>query len=482
MKKFIFLFLIILIILSLLSICFAGVDLTTFNKTNLESQRALIDSVCELYFNNEFSDIEFTYNIDSYENIRSDMLSIMNNYDYSCWITGYNSYNNSSNYGNGLRFEFCTNDNFNNGTLYQFNLYYVNNGGYIRFDKSTFSNRTTSVVGTIPSPSGGRDNRYLYYLGDTYNGINNIDNVESLFNVTFTPSSLATVTNYNNQELLLYRINRSVTNWHLGYLSSNFKDTNELVIRLSPLQWVSGDNSIYDGTYASSTYYSNGVILNNNKLNLGQNGYISIPNYYIYYDNVYLLTIKYWYRGSDYTRQFAIYFKKVGEDTTINSLINNDANTGLDIGFINSIDSYLNGNLDNSSGDINNFYNSVWGNMSFSGDFFSGDLLSQIGFIDYTDNEYDLFIYRIFKKVTDAIYNDSEDIILSFNYRGNVYNISSSDLTVPSSPLKTFVTTFLTAGFIYLIIYRFHVWFVMITTVDVFSFLHSFNSDESMFL
>lgn len=142
----------LLIIKILTSVSFASVDLTNFTETNFSSQLDFLNSINNVYFNENIEDIEFSTNIDNYNSLRFELLDLISN-NYSVWVNGYYNYNGNFSYGKGVRYEFSTDKDFNSGTLYQFSIYINNANGNFIISKSTFTGRNTSVIGNLPIPA-----------------------------------------------------------------------------------------------------------------------------------------------------------------------------------------------------------------------------------------------------------------------------------------------------------------------------------------
>ena len=217
--------------------------------------------------------------------------------------------------------------------------------------------------------------------------------------ITFTWSSLATDTTYSGDSVKLFKTSRSVTTWNFGTLSSNFKELPELHFKFGPLFYIDNSSVPYnfDSSYAQTAYYTPNRYYNG-KLMLNSDGTLSIYNSNVLYNQLYLLYGYYSLDGSttiDLVYKY-VYFKPIGSDNTIGEVINPDLNNNVDIGFIQSFGNFWEEQTNFNSGEVGTYIDDRF-YARFSGDFYSGDLFSDLGYRQYTTS-WDSFIYDKYHK------------------------------------------------------------------------------------
>lgn len=302
-------------------------------------------------------------------------------------------------------------------------------------------------------------------------------------NITFTPTSLASSVSYSGDNVNVVRVGRSVNSWNLGQFSSNFKECKQFNVYLAPVVNISNGSMISDGGYASSIYYKNVGINNQNKLSLGDNGYVSIPNNYIYYNQLYVLN----YFGYDNdnqeiaTGQSLFYFKTLDSDTSIGSLINPLTTTDIDIGWINSAGNFWENSISATSGDIDYFVGSTIFNDFFSGDFLSGDVFANMPYVQ-RENRFSNLILSIYRNVIDCFLNVPQNPSITFDFKGHTYTFYASDFSVPNNSLKEFVRVFLIVGIGILIYQQFHYIIINLSTLNIYGSLKSLEHKHTFFM
>lgn len=262
-----------------------------------------------------------------------------------------------------------------------------------------------------------------------YNTDFTVTNYSNLIWNKNTTSTIAVTSNGVTKNIPLYKYSRSVNSFKLGYFT-NWADTH---IEVSVGPYVA--DNVIDASWGKATINKYGDIQNGNKIGFVKDGnhlelWCSLP-YYLY-DQTYGLTYAYrkdssqpWQNG-----YFDFVIMPYGSTETTANLVNPELDNNTDVAFVNTIDQMLNYN----SGDIENDNNYTFGLNSFgnfySGDFFSGDLIGKIGFEDYTsENDYNLFIYRIYRNVLDIFVgaNETANESISFTLHGHTYIIHARD-------------------------------------------------------
>lgn len=363
--------------------------------------------------------------------------------------------------------------------------FYEESNGTLRASWQNFNSGTevdTTPIPDIPYyilcqlPTGFYELKYNIDFG--------VDNYSNLTWNKNTSSTISVTSNGVTKDVPLYKYSRSVNSFKLGTFT-NWADTH---IEVSVGPYVA--DNVIDASWGKATINKYGDIQNGNKIGFVKNGsnlelWCSLPFYL--YNQTYGLTYAYrkdttqaWQNG-----YFDFVIMPYGSTDTTANLVNSDLDNNTDVAFVNTIDQILN----YTSGDIQNDNNYVFGLNSFgniySGDFFSGDLIGKIGFEDYTsENDYNLFIYRIYRNVLDIFVgaNETANESISFTLHGHTYTIYARDFFIPEGRLKVFIRLFLTAGMVILFIQQIYKIVINFTIFDFKGVSRTFDQDQTFFM
>lgn len=469
MKKkfcFLFCFILLLVLLGSLSVCYASVDYTYFKNSTFNSSKiSFLYEVVNEFLGFELYSYEFVRDNDN--TLKSNLIRDINNYS-NFFIVNQSKYNNNNLYGKGIRVWLYNNDFSSNGIRY--NIYYTNLNAYYVMDSS--SANSINVNGTLGS---SEVDKFLYINNKFYNSVYNQIVIEN--DLTFIPNQFASIVNYRGSNVYIIKNGRSVSTWNIGSFD-NFKDFDNLEVWFGPLQWSSGDEHIFDLSQFYSVWDKGKGILNGNSLILGDNGGLSIYNNRVYYDNLYSLYYTYEDNGDridgDY---YYFYFKVPGSDNSINQTINPDSNTNLDVNFINAFGNFLEDETTLTSGDISYLAYT----LIPSGDLFSGDLAQRLGFEYKDNNKYDMFIYNIYRHVLEVLAGNG-DYSITINYRGFNKVLKGSDFYIPNDSIRFFIRMLLLSGFIMLFYQQFHNVYIMVGTADLSGIINNYNHKHTFFM
>lgn len=279
----------------------------------------------------------------------------------------------------------------------------------------------------------------------------------------------------------------------IGHIEG-WEDLDGFTLNWSPILYVSGDDTV--GDVASRYIYSkqNGGLSDGHITFMNINDgavYINVDT--LYNRQVYVLSIDahigddyfpIYLDGHDYDATFYSYFY-----TTDTSVPSN--NTGISQQYYESLPPSLQNFLEDNStnfndtqqNNINYLLNDMFSDV-FSGDQFGGNLALEMGYSgDILDsNYYSNLIYDFYRKIINTIATEDTSSSITFNIRSKTFVLNSSDFLVPSGPLKTFVTTFLIAGIVYLFYLQIHRIVLSIATLDLYTTIKSFDQKHSVFM
>lgn len=215
-----------------------------------------------------------------------------------------------------------------------------------------------------------------------------------------------------------------------GQFSDNF---NNFVVQVDLYKFFTLE---HDTLIARSYFYNS--TFGSGQLKLDSNNNLYCNDNLLEYDTLYGLMIYVYNSYEDFssrqplTSYYYNYYitrptSAIGTGATINYSGNNNYND------VSNIPNTENNTNDNTEvvGIINNFL--------------SGDLSSNMGYVQYDDTYYD-FLYNMWLDMYDVLIS-SNDVVLTFNIKDEYYVLRSSQFVTPPSVLKTFMTSFLIFGF-----------------------------------
>lgn len=278
----------------------------------------------------------------------------------------------------------------------------------------------------------------------------------------FTPSMNGFINVYNNG--VAYSVHRLPFGYvypkdvTLGYLS-NYDDT---LIGLEgyfgPIVYSSGDNVVTDSTQAQFNY---NYIIGSNNGNLKfdfDTGRISVNSLNMIDKQTYHLYLNYKLINDDWVVEFASvdYFAYFfNSDVISGELINPNLNTDLNIGWINTINSWVNNN-DESNQIINNSF------PFFSGEHYSGDFFG-ITFEDRDKYGFSDLFHNLYYGFVNVLTN-YDDVTINF---GILSNINSSIFKINNSAISSMLGLFTTV-FLLILLFIFYYRFIKaINTLDI---------------
>lgn len=345
------------------------------------------------------------------------------------------------------------------------------------------------------SSSGSYGSGLCYGLLDTTSSINSAYYVNNYYippytGPTFTPTNngYISVTNSLGNSENFIRLPFYYSGQHditLGYVT-NFDNVYAINGYFGPFVYSSGDGNIvesyknvfnynyYLGYKSKNLYFDSST----GRVSIDYNALLNMQGYNLYLNYQFDRTDDSitFYEG-DYYAYFGNTFPSSGD------LLSADLNTTLDIGWINAFGDLTDFDY-NTKNNIDYNLNSLLGTGSFwSGDIFSGDILGKIGYQDYFDNDYSLFIYTIYQNVldiftTNTMYNEGITISVH-DWSTTIY---PSDFTIPDCAIKTFVRILFITGIMFLLVQQFHSLLLRISTYDLIGTVKSFDREHTFFM
>lgn len=485
-------FLLLFFLISLFLFCF---QLTSFAYDNM----TLVDFPGGDTSNNRkdlLEDILSYTGLDNYSFYNTDSETQFDN----AFTSGFMNINNYATYrfvkltsgGYSLELSYSTNDKVVQGSGIQpgshayiptKRFYYNIQNNTLRVTWSSYNNGT--MVDTVPA--SGFDGYYILCQlpGGWYEYRYNVDfTVSNYINLIWnknTTSTIAVTSNGVTKDIPLYKYSRSVNSFKLGYFT-NWQDTH---IEVSVGPYVA--DNISDNSWGKATISKYGDILNGNKIGFVKNGnqlelWCSLP-YYLYNQTYNLL---YTYRKDQSQNWQNGYFDFVimpygSTDTTAN-LVNPELDNNTDVAFVNQLDYLLTTNSGEVDNSVNSMFNIFGSGDYLSGDLFSGDIFGKLSYHDYTNNRYNMFIYKIYREILACLNDNGVDDYIQFELHGHTYKIYASQFTVPNGPIKTLINIFLVGGLIILFIQQFYAFFISVTTLDLHGFTKTFDKDHTFFM
>lgn len=331
------------------------------------------------------------------------------------------------------------------------------------------------------APTSGNINssKQYYYIQNVY--------IEPYTGPVFSPSNNGNINvvapNGQSESMLRLPFSYSGQNdWTLGYLS-DYKDVYQIHGYFGPMFFVSGE--LYTEGYQNTFLYDKYYGVNNNNLVFDKSsGRISINKNSLLNKQAYNLYLSYTLDLTSTTEDigdFNYYAYYYNLSISSGDLMSPDLNSTVDVSIVRALTDYFNFNSGDADS-LNYVLDSNIFNFSLSGDLFSGDIALKMGYKDYFDNDYSSFIYSIYRNVLTLLSEEGTNSHITFNLRGNTYNIYARDFSVPDGALKSFIRLFLISGYVYLIYLQIHSIIFAITILDFNSLLHSFDRDHSFFM